>query len=200
LTVEEKTSLKGTFEDLATDTVRTPAAASRFRRLIAKVGPAAGNALLEIIVSVATDEAKTKLGLTVRSLSFLQLLPRTGNEHRSHPSSRILHYTNITCRPTFRNPNEPMRHIIVTNPANSKCSSLRLTRAWQLIPTSTRASGRRLRRWVDRQAEREHRREWLIRIVVAALFSVWLLDILLSDLDLHGRPAGTLVRETFGIR
>ena len=32
----------------------------------------------------------------------------------------------------------------------------------------------RLRTWAQRQVERERRREWLIRIVVAALFCLWL--------------------------
>jgi hypothetical protein len=33
---------------------------------------------------------------------------------------------------------------------------------------------KKLRAWAQRQVERERRREWLIRIVVAALFCVWL--------------------------
>jgi hypothetical protein len=33
---------------------------------------------------------------------------------------------------------------------------------------------KKLRVWARRQVERERRREWLIRIVVAALFCVWL--------------------------
>jgi hypothetical protein len=33
---------------------------------------------------------------------------------------------------------------------------------------------KKLRSWAQRQVERERRREWLIRIVVAALFCVWL--------------------------
>jgi hypothetical protein len=63
LNVEEKTSLKGTFDDLANDTPHTPVALSRFRRLLEKIAPAAGQGLLQIIVSVATDEVKRQLGL-----------------------------------------------------------------------------------------------------------------------------------------
>jgi hypothetical protein len=33
---------------------------------------------------------------------------------------------------------------------------------------------KKLRSWAQRQVERERRREWLIRIIVAALFCVWL--------------------------
>ena len=32
----------------------------------------------------------------------------------------------------------------------------------------------KLRAWAQRQVERERRHEWLIRILVAALFCVWL--------------------------
>jgi hypothetical protein len=63
LTAEERTSLKGTFDDLASDTARTPLATSRFRKLLEKIGPAAGKGLLQIVVSVATDEVKKQLGL-----------------------------------------------------------------------------------------------------------------------------------------
>lgn len=63
LNVEEKNSLKGTFDDLANDTPRTPVALSRFRRALEKIGSAARNGLLQIIVSVATDEVKRQLGL-----------------------------------------------------------------------------------------------------------------------------------------
>jgi hypothetical protein len=63
LNVEEKNSLKGTFDDLANDTPHTPVALSRFRRLLEKIAPAAGQGLLQIIVSVATDKVKRQLGL-----------------------------------------------------------------------------------------------------------------------------------------
>lgn len=63
LSVEEKSLLKGTFPDLASDTARTPIAVNRFRKFVEKVGPAAGKGLLQIIVSVATEEAKRQLGL-----------------------------------------------------------------------------------------------------------------------------------------
>lgn len=63
LSDEEKTSLKGTFKDLASDSVRTPVAATRFRRFIEKISPDAARGLLQIIVSLATDEAKRQLGL-----------------------------------------------------------------------------------------------------------------------------------------
>jgi hypothetical protein len=63
LSEEEKTSLKGTFSDLTVDTVRTPLAASRFKKFLVKVGPAAGDVLRKIIETVATEAVKKSMGL-----------------------------------------------------------------------------------------------------------------------------------------
>ena len=54
-------TLKSSIDELTSDTARTPLAASRFRKFMAKVTPEAGKALLQIVVSVATEEAKKKL-------------------------------------------------------------------------------------------------------------------------------------------
>ena len=62
LSAEDKTILKGTFDDLASDTQRTPLAASRFRRIVSKISPVAGDALKQIIVTIATEAAKRHLG------------------------------------------------------------------------------------------------------------------------------------------
>src|ERR1700736_2908200 len=55
LSAEEKTALKGTFDDLTSDTPRTPVAANRFKKLIAKIEPVAGSVLQKIIETVATE-------------------------------------------------------------------------------------------------------------------------------------------------
>lgn len=62
LTLEEKAMLKATFDDLTTDTAKTPLAASRFKRIVSKIGPAAGDIIKKIIVSVATEAAKKGAG------------------------------------------------------------------------------------------------------------------------------------------
>lgn len=58
---DEKEKLKSSIDDLTSDTARTPLAASRFKKLMSKITPEAGKALLQIVVSVATEEAKKKL-------------------------------------------------------------------------------------------------------------------------------------------
>jgi len=63
LSDEDKTSLKNTFADLTADTARTPLAATRFKKLIEKVGPAVGDGLIKIIVTIATEAAKKGIGL-----------------------------------------------------------------------------------------------------------------------------------------
>jgi hypothetical protein len=62
LSTEDKNALKSSFDDLSTDTARTPLAATRFKRIIAKVGPAAADALSKIAVDFATAAAKHMLG------------------------------------------------------------------------------------------------------------------------------------------
>jgi hypothetical protein len=62
LSPEEKTVLKGTFDDLTSDTDRTPLAASRFKKFMSKIGPAAGGVLQKIVENVATEAAKKMMG------------------------------------------------------------------------------------------------------------------------------------------
>ena len=63
LSAEEKDVLKGTFNDLTSDTPRTPMAANRFKTFVAKVGPAAGSVLQKLIETIATEAAKKAMGL-----------------------------------------------------------------------------------------------------------------------------------------
>lgn len=63
LSPEEKLALKGTFEDLTSDTPRTQIAASRFNGFMKKVGPVAAGTLKQIVVSIATETAKKWMGL-----------------------------------------------------------------------------------------------------------------------------------------
>lgn len=63
LSADEKTNLKQTFEYLVADTSHTPLAANRFKRIVAKLAPAAQDILTKIIVEVATQAAKTGMGL-----------------------------------------------------------------------------------------------------------------------------------------
>ncbi len=59
----DKTALKATFDDLTIDTPRTELAAHRFKKFLAKIAPTAGDALKNIIVTVATEAAKKGMGL-----------------------------------------------------------------------------------------------------------------------------------------
>ncbi len=54
----DREALAGTLPDLLTDTPRTQAAATRFRRLMGKVTKTAGGALREFVVNVASEAAK----------------------------------------------------------------------------------------------------------------------------------------------
>jgi hypothetical protein len=63
LSADEKTSLKTTIDELTVDNPATPVAAERFKKFIAKVGPAAGSVLQSIITTIASQEAKKWLGL-----------------------------------------------------------------------------------------------------------------------------------------
>jgi hypothetical protein len=53
--------LKGSFVDLTVDSPRTELAVSRFKRIYTKIAPTAGPALLNTLLSVATDYVKKKL-------------------------------------------------------------------------------------------------------------------------------------------
>lgn len=63
LSPEEKTALKGTFDDLTSDTARTPLAASRFKKFMSKLGPSAEGAFRKFLETVATEAAKKMMGL-----------------------------------------------------------------------------------------------------------------------------------------
>jgi hypothetical protein len=63
LTAEDKAVMKKSFDDLTTDTPRTPVAATRFKKIMVKIGPAAGDALSKIVVNFATEAAKKLAGL-----------------------------------------------------------------------------------------------------------------------------------------
>jgi hypothetical protein len=58
LSDDEKATLKATFPDLCRETPKTELAVSRFSNLLHKVGPAAGDALLKIVVTFTTETAK----------------------------------------------------------------------------------------------------------------------------------------------
>ena len=62
LTPEEKSQLKGALEDLSRDSARTPLAASRFKKLIEKAGPAAGTVVMKFVEAFATAAAKNMMG------------------------------------------------------------------------------------------------------------------------------------------
>jgi hypothetical protein len=62
LDAEETVSLKGTFDDLTSDTSRTPVAANRFNKFIHKIGPVAGSVLQKIVETIATEAAKKSMG------------------------------------------------------------------------------------------------------------------------------------------
>jgi hypothetical protein len=63
LSSADKEKLKATFVDLSADTPRTPLAASRFKKIIAMVGPASGEVLKRFCIDFATDVAKKLAGL-----------------------------------------------------------------------------------------------------------------------------------------
>jgi hypothetical protein len=62
LTDEDKVTLKESFADLTVDTARTPLAASRYKRIVSKLAPVAGETLQKIIVEVITNGAKKLMG------------------------------------------------------------------------------------------------------------------------------------------
>jgi hypothetical protein len=63
LTLGERATLKATFDDLTVDTARTPLAANRFKKFLAKVGPVAGGVLQKVVETIATEAAKRSIGL-----------------------------------------------------------------------------------------------------------------------------------------
>jgi hypothetical protein len=63
LSPEEKTALKGTFDDLTSDTAKTPLAASRFKKFMGKISPGAEGVFKKFLETVATEAAKKMMGL-----------------------------------------------------------------------------------------------------------------------------------------
>ena len=61
LDADEKKLLQTSIDDIASDTPRTDLAASRIKRLLAKVGKEAAETLREIVIRLAVDTAKGKL-------------------------------------------------------------------------------------------------------------------------------------------
>ena len=57
LNTDEKAILKATFIDLTIDSPKTKLAASRFKRVLRKVGPDAGKAIKDMIVEIASSTA-----------------------------------------------------------------------------------------------------------------------------------------------
>jgi hypothetical protein len=62
LSTEDKTDLKGTFDDLTSDTPRMPAAASKFKKIVEKAGPVAVTVLQKIFETVASEGTKKLMG------------------------------------------------------------------------------------------------------------------------------------------
>jgi hypothetical protein len=58
LAPEERDKLKGTLDDLVADTPRTALAATRFKRLATKAGPAIAEGFRHILVDVVSESAK----------------------------------------------------------------------------------------------------------------------------------------------
>jgi len=63
LTADEKTQLKTSIDEMTSDTALTPVAAGKFKTLVKKIGPQAGEMLKSLVLAVATSEAKKYLGL-----------------------------------------------------------------------------------------------------------------------------------------
>ena len=63
LTAEERDLLTKSLDDLIRDTSHTPVAATRFKKLMAKVGGGAGKALYDVVVDIASETAKKAMGL-----------------------------------------------------------------------------------------------------------------------------------------
>lgn len=58
LSPDEIEVLKGSLDDLVADTPRTTLAATRFKKLVAKVGPAVADGFKEILTDVVSESAK----------------------------------------------------------------------------------------------------------------------------------------------
>lgn len=63
LTEGEKALLAKDLDDIIADTPRTPVAATRWKKALAKVGKETAHALREILIDIASETAKKQLGL-----------------------------------------------------------------------------------------------------------------------------------------
>lgn len=63
LSEEDREVLTDTFDDLARDTPKTQLAATRYRRITAKLGKSAAEALREILVDIASETARKAMGI-----------------------------------------------------------------------------------------------------------------------------------------
>lgn len=61
LTPEEREAIKGSLDDLVTDTPRTALAATRFKKLVSKAGPAVADGFKEMLIEIVTESAKRLL-------------------------------------------------------------------------------------------------------------------------------------------
>jgi len=61
LSPEERETLGGSLDDLIADTPRTALAATRFKQLVAKAGPAVAEAFKELLIEVVTESAKRQI-------------------------------------------------------------------------------------------------------------------------------------------
>lgn len=62
LTPDEKKTLKQAIADLSTDSAKTGLAATRYKKILGKIGKVAADALTKIVIEVATEGAKKSLG------------------------------------------------------------------------------------------------------------------------------------------
>jgi hypothetical protein len=63
LTDVERSKAKESFIDITKDTAQTEVAIVRIKKLLTKAGPVVGDALKQIIVSIATEATKKQFGL-----------------------------------------------------------------------------------------------------------------------------------------
>ena len=63
LTAEERDLLSRSLDDLVRDTPQTPVAATRFKKVMAKVGTGAGRLLYDMVVDIASETTKKAMGL-----------------------------------------------------------------------------------------------------------------------------------------
>ena len=57
----ERDKLKGSFDDLAKDSPQTQVAATRFKKIMAKLGTQSASALKSVVVDVVSETAKKML-------------------------------------------------------------------------------------------------------------------------------------------